>query len=797
MRVLTRFLCAVRSVPIGWKLVATVLGALGMLACLSWFSLDRLGYVTAQQTNLVAQAAVQRTVLRGQLAARELRAISRELPYQQTAVGIKKALERASAQRDATTQILADVRGQLSTPPDLALVNQAQGRLDALVAAVIHAAGVRGEIIALRQKKLFQARTTFETSLNMLRDELAHGGAIESGVDTVQNNADGHTEATETGAVVEQLTRYRLAMARLQSAALMFMATDNPAAANDIRGATQEAQAAMAAIQRGDIPNQVKDDAQMVDRLGGGIATASTDLIALTKQLDDVDGPTIESASQATQDAFATLGQAAAEKETAAADAAQAADQQAWRQIVIVVGVIAAIMAVTGAIVTIIIARPIRRLTHIVQAIAGGDTELTVPFTDLRDETGLMAVAIEQLRGVMQRTFLLSQMIEQMPVGVMTAEPAGDFRITYVNAEARRLLGLVQHILPVPVDRLVGQPMDIFHTDPKRQRAVMADPGEMPRRVRMKLGGEAIDLGIFATRDRNGAYAESLIIWRQATDQARLVDQFERSVGAIARTVSESADGMRGAASAMRATALEANTRIGSVAAASGSASQNVSAAAAGAEELSASIAEISRQVGEQARIAAEAVAEAAETDASISGLSEAADKIGNVVRLIGAIAGQTNLLALNATIEAARAGDAGKGFAVVAGEVKSLATQTARATGEIAEQIEAMRQATSHTIGALRSVTATIQQMNEIAASIAGAVEEQGSATRSIAEAVAQAAIGTNEVNGHISFVSHAVTATGDKARSVLDSATVLTERSAELTGEVANFLAAVEKAA
>ncbi len=195
-------------------------------------------------------------------------------------------------------------------------------------------------------------------------------------------------------------------------------------------------------------------------------------------------------------------------------------------------------MAVTGAIVTIIIARPIRRLTHIVQAIASGDTELTVPFTDLRDETGLMAVAIEQLRGVMRRTFVLSQMIEQMPVGVMTAEPTGDFRITYLNAEARRLLGLIQHILPVPIGQLVGQPMDIFHSDPKRQRAVMADPGEMPRRVRMKLGGEAIDLGIFATRDRNGAYAESLIIWRRATDQARLVDKFEQSIGAIARTVS-------------------------------------------------------------------------------------------------------------------------------------------------------------------------------------------------------------------------------------------------------------------
>ncbi len=285
MRLLTWFVRAAGSVPIGWKLAATVAGALSMLACLSWFSLDRLGYVTSQQTNLVAQAAVQRTVLRGLLAARELRAISRELPYQQSAGNIKNALERAGAQRDTTSQILADVLGRLSDPPDLALVDQAQTRLDALRAAIVHAAGVRGEIVALRQKKLFLARTTFENSLNMLRDELAHGGAIESGVDMVQNNAAAHAEATETGAVVEQLTRYRLAMARLQSAALMFMATDNPAAANDIRGAIQEAQAAMAAIQGGHIQSQVKDDAQMVDRIGSGIASASTDLIALTKEL--------------------------------------------------------------------------------------------------------------------------------------------------------------------------------------------------------------------------------------------------------------------------------------------------------------------------------------------------------------------------------------------------------------------------------------------------------------------------------------------------------------------------------
>ena len=190
-------------------------------------------------------------------------------------------------------------------------------------------------------------------------------------------------------------------------------------------------------------------------------------------------------------------------------------------------------------------------------------------------------------------------------------------------------------------------------------------------------------------------------------------------------------------------------------------------------------------------------MSEAQATDASVSGLSKAAERISAVVRLISDIAARTNLLALNATIEAARAGNAGKGFAVVAGEVKNLATQTAKATQEIGGQIAAMQQATGHAVTALRSIGGTIQRMNEIATLIAGSVEEQGVATQSIAQAVQHAAAGTAEVNSNIAAVTRVVEETGTRAGGVLESATDMTGQAATLREEVAKFLIAVQQAA
>jgi methyl-accepting chemotaxis protein len=783
-----------RSLPIGWKLSLTVAGALGLLAGVSWFALDRLSFVASQQASVAAQAEIAHQVQLGLLAAQDLRVVSRELPQQQSAAGIKSVIARGIHQRDQTEAIMRGVKEHLTNPADLTLADQSVSRLDELMAAVTRAGALRGDIIAVRQKKLFQARTIFETSLNTLHEEIANGAVMAGGADSVRSAAAPSGEANPNAADIEALTRYRLAMARLQGGALMFMATSNPAAANDIRDAAQQAQTAMAVILGGQAADQIKADARIVDSIGTGIAGASADLVAMTRRMEDVAGVEVETASQAMRAAFDTLAGTAAEQARAASAAAHDASEAAWRHIIMMVGATAVLMIGAGGIVTGMIAGPIRRLTRIVQAIAEGQTGQAVPYTDLRDEVGRMAVSVERLRGVMQQTFLQSQMIEQMPVGVMLAEPAGDFRITYLNAEVRQILETVQDSLTHPIDQLLGRSVDSLEVIPT---ALLADPASMPHRRRVVIGAETMELQVIATHDRQGGYAGPLIIWRRLTGQVRLVEQFERSVGAIASTVGHSADGMRQAAAGMRESVVDAGARTDAVASASDQAAQNVSAAAAGAEQLAASIAEITRQVGEQARIAAAAVAEAAATDASVSGLSDAAERIGAVVRLIGDIAGRTNLLALNATIEAARAGEAGRGFAVVAAEVKNLATQTALATQEIGAQITAMREATGHAVGALRSIAGTIQRMDEIATGIAGSVEEQGSATQAIAQAVSLAAAGTAEVNSNIAVVSQAVVETGDRASTVLAAATELTEQSAVLKTEVELFLTAVQQAA
>jgi methyl-accepting chemotaxis protein len=344
---------------------------------------------------------------------------------------------------------------------------------------------------------------------------------------------------------------------------------------------------------------------------------------------------------------------------------------------------------------------------------------------------------------------------------------------------------------------LVGHPADPFHENPEELRSILADPARLPHRHRITLGTETLEWNATAIRDRFGEYSGAMLTWTVLTAQVHLVEQFDRSVGAVASAVGEAASDMQQSAQVMSDAAADSGNRIAAVAEASTQASQHVSAAAAGAEELAMSVVEIGRQVADSARIASQAVQEAEATDHCIGGLNDAANRIGEVVRLISDIAGRTNLLALNATIEAARAGDAGKGFAVVAGEVKTLATQTARATEEIGAQISAMQQATSQAVAALRSIGGTIQRMHEISTSIAGAVEEQGSATQEIARAVQLAADGTTEVNSHIEVVRNAVETTDQRAGTVLNGAVNLTGHAARLRSEVQQFLSAIQQAA
>jgi methyl-accepting chemotaxis protein len=283
---------------------------------------------------------------------------------------------------------------------------------------------------------------------------------------------------------------------------------------------------------------------------------------------------------------------------------------------------------------------------------------------------------------------------------------------------------------------------------------------------------------------------------QRKADMHRLADAFEAAVGEIVETVSSASTELEASASTLTATAERSKHVTTTVAAASEEASTNVNSVASATEELSSSVNEISRQVQDSARMAIDAVGQARNTTERVSELSKAAARIGDVVELINTIAGQTNLLALNATIEAARAGEAGRGFAVVASEVKALAEQTAKATGEIGQQISGIQSATQDSVNAIKEISGTIEKLSEISSTIAAAVEEQGAATQEISRNVQQAAQGTQLVSANITDVQRGAGETGSASSQVLSAAQSLSSNSNRLKLEVGKFLNTVRAA-
>jgi methyl-accepting chemotaxis protein len=289
---------------------------------------------------------------------------------------------------------------------------------------------------------------------------------------------------------------------------------------------------------------------------------------------------------------------------------------------------------------------------------------------------------------------------------------------------------------------------------------------------------------------------EARQVEQRKADMKRLAHQFEQAVGEIVETVSSASSELESSAGTLTTTASRARDLSTEVASASEEASANVQAVASATEELSSSVTEIARQVQESARIANDAVVQAGKTNERVSELSKAAARIGDVVELISTIAGQTNLLALNATIEAARAGDAGRGFAVVASEVKALAEQTAKATGEIAQQVSGIQAATQESVGSIKEISGTIERLSEISSTVAAAVEEQGAATQEISRNVQQAAHGTRRVSTNIADVQRGATETGSASSQVLSAARSLSADSGRLKLEVSKFLDSVHAA-
>jgi methyl-accepting chemotaxis protein len=336
--------------------------------------------------------------------------------------------------------------------------------------------------------------------------------------------------------------------------------------------------------------------------------------------------------------------------------------------------------------------------------------------------------------------------------------------------------------------------------------------------LKVAAGDLTVDTGYAQRRDEIGALAGALETFKQqAVDKLRIEDQerernagaaarqqaIERYVGEFENMVRQTLDQLGDASSQMRSTSAglsavssQTNARVQVAEKASGEASMSVENVASASVELSASIDDISRQATHAAGIASRAVSRARETDGTVQGLAKSAGRIGEVVGLINTIAAQTNLLALNATIEAARAGDAGRGFAVVASEVKSLASQTAKATEDISEQIADIQKVAGDAIDAIKGIGGIIAEVNEVAATIAAAVEEQGAATQEITRSTQYAAQGTKNVSENITGVKTDADAAAAAAEDVKTASQTLETQSQQLGSQVTDFLGKIRAA-
>jgi len=583
----------------------------------------------------------------------------------------------------------------------------------------------------------------------------------------------------------------------LRASTLRYLATGDDRMAQRARRAMAQARVHMrGAVSQAGEAARVREELERISGLAAQAGDAAIAAIDTGAALDRFTAETAVPAREALLAAFAAANARLVALDRASAEGVLGSIAQQSRIVFGVAGAIAVLLLLSALIMARSIGSPLRRLADAIGAIAGGEAGVTVPDRGRRDEIGRIAEAVEGLRVTVAEAFRRGQMIDQLPVGVLVADPKNEFRITYANATSLSLARSLEAHMPVKAEQMVGQTIDIFHKMPQRQRTMLADPSNLPHKARVRMGAETLDLNVSALRDASGAYVGAMLAWERATEKAKLADTFEADIGAVVESVAASAGQLQQAARDLTDAAAEAGREAIAVSEAGAQANADVQAVAAAAEEMAASVEEITRRVAEAADVARRAVAEAKATDSTVRGLAEAASRIGDVVRLIGEIAGQTNLLALNATIEAARAGEAGKGFAVVASEVKNLAGQTAKATEEIGRQIAGMQSATNEAVEAIRGIGATVDRTSDIATAIAAAVEEQGATTREIARSAGQVAQATDTVARRIEGIRAAADATGGSAGAVLQASGALSGDAETLRKRADGFLREVRAA-
>ncbi len=767
------------NLSVGMKLALSATLALLLVCGQAWRAQSRVGEVVVldQIQDRAERAAEALQAALTEMARADVRAL---------AAGSAQTMPRFTAAADLARQRLAAAQQKLREAAELASHPESRAAVEAALPLAERYAGALAEGMEGRRKMLELRDRQFFANLS------AYDQQFEGVVSNLPFEVSG---AEQQEALRSRVLSYHTAVGDMRASLQRFLATEEPDQSRRVKRAIAQQRVHGRGVTAGPMSDRLKEDIGRLVATADSLGAAATDLTTLLERAAVLRADSVEPAREALEAAMAAATRLLSAR--VMADSATRAELLAGTrsEALMVAVLVALVLVLSGWATARAVGAPLRRLSGVLQRIAQGDAGADVPDRDRRDEIGAMAGAVEALRGTVAEAFAQKQMIEQLPIGIMRCNPKDEFRIDYMNAEMSSILRSMPHILPCPPDEVLGRSVDMFHRDPARQRALLADGSRLPYRARIRVADQVMDLSISAIRDKAGTYICPMLVWTTVTEQARLADTFELEMGGAVDGVAQRTAELQAAARQLAGAAETSGRESAAVAEAAGRADSDVQAVAAAAEEMAASIAEITRRVAESAEVAGQAVREARATDDTIKGLSESAARIGDVVSLITDIAAQTNLLALNATIEAARAGESGKGFAVVASEVKNLAGQTARATEEIGQQIAGMQAATGRAVEAIRGIGSTVERTSEIATTIAAAVEEQGAATQEIARSAAQMAEATSTVSQRIIRVRQVATETGGAAQGMLGAVEQLAEQTGVLRARSGAFLQAVRR--